>query len=237
MVVSSIIRADVPDGFQYFAVHFRFLRHAGALRKRKGKYLIDSSAGNAPNGSPSVLLAASVSPRFVVFTWLPVVNSFTTNNFYLELLKSRRMCTHFRIFRTVHFTRLFFNSLKVWSKVYLSIHISLNCFNIIGRHWLRYQRWTISDCAWYRNFRYQTEDGRARHYVEYWIKLFTDIRHPSLDIHVHAHYFSCSCDVDMDMGKDMGRNIDTGRNIETGLDMEINMDINMLHGQEHQKSI
>jgi hypothetical protein len=41
----------------------------------------------------------------------------------------------------------------------------------------------------------------------------------------------------MDMGKDMGRNIDTGRNIETGLDMEINMDINMLHGQEHQKSI
>jgi hypothetical protein len=48
----------------------------------------------------------------------------------------------------------------------------------------------IRDETLNRNLRYGTEDGEARHYVGYRIKLFTDIRYPtseSLNFCVHVH--------------------------------------------------
>ncbi len=48
----------------------------------------------------------------------------------------------------------------------------------IGGHLLRYPWSATSDWAWYWNFRYQTEDSGVRHYIRYWNKLLSDIRHP-----------------------------------------------------------
>jgi hypothetical protein len=48
---------------------------------------------------------------------------------------------------------------------------------VIGGHLLRYPWSAISDWAWYRNFRYRTEESRIRHYIGYRNKLLSDIRY------------------------------------------------------------
>ncbi len=50
----------------------------------------------------------------------------------------------------------------------------------IGGHLLRYPWSAISDWAWYRNFRYRTEESGVRHYIGYRNKLLSDIRHPKI---------------------------------------------------------
>ncbi len=49
----------------------------------------------------------------------------------------------------------------------------------IGGHLLRYPWSAISDWAWYRNFRYQTQESGVRHYIGYRNKLFSNIRYPT----------------------------------------------------------
>ncbi len=48
-------------------------------------------------------------------------------------------------------------------------------FSVIGGHLLWYPWSAISDWAWYRNFRYRTEESGVQHYIGYRNKLLSDI--------------------------------------------------------------
>ncbi len=50
-----------------------------------------------------------------------------------------------------------------------------NLLLIIGGHLLRNLWSAISDWAWYRNFRYRTEESRVRHLIGYRNKLLSEI--------------------------------------------------------------
>jgi hypothetical protein len=84
-----------------------------------------------------------------------------------------------------------------WYQIYLIPSLLIP----IGGHSVRYPWSAISDWAWYRNVRYQTDERRVRYYIGYRNKPLSDIQYPtSTFVNPRSAVVSCQIFVMKDVG-------------------------------------